>query len=82
MKYSNYFAITMLCALTSGASADSEAPPTPKVFAAPWNSFYFKLIPSPDFDEDQLRRCDRISYPYTVILAPACSRTPLITGIV
>jgi hypothetical protein len=51
MKYSNYFAITILCALTSGASADSEAPPTPKVFASPSNSFYFKLIPSPDFDE-------------------------------
>ena len=51
MKYSNYFAMTLLCALTSSASADREPMPTPKVFASPLNSFYLKLVPSPDFDE-------------------------------
>lgn len=51
MSYSRFFAIAILCTIRPDAAADSEMMPTPMVFAAPSNSFYLKLIPSPDFDE-------------------------------
>jgi hypothetical protein len=51
MKYLNCLTTTILCALASSAFTDSEAMPTPMVFASPSGWSYFKLVPSPDFDE-------------------------------
>lgn len=51
MKSRNIFATTILLTVTGSAIGDSEMMPTPKVFASPSGSYYFKLVPSSDFDE-------------------------------
>jgi len=45
----------VLCGLTLIASADEERPPVPLVFASPLGTFYFRLVPSSDFDEENAK---------------------------
>ncbi|NQV85903.1 MAG: hypothetical protein HQ492_02380 [Woeseiaceae bacterium] len=53
MSSSRLIFCAMFCMVGIDVSADSEAMPMPKVFAARTNAFYFKLIPAADFDEEK-----------------------------
>ena len=45
----------VLCGLTLIASADEERTPVPLVFASPLGAFYFRLVSSSDFDEENAK---------------------------